>query len=249
MALRVDVYDAEGSTAGTVELDPALFEAPVNVPVLHQVVTAQLAAARAGSAKTKSRGEVRGGGAKPWRQKGTGRARQGSIRSPQWAGGGVAHGPTGQQNHRKRVNKKVKRLALASALSDRAGSGDVRVVRDFGLTEPRTRDAVALLDKLELTGRTVLVVLAERDDLIARSFRNLRYTHVLTVGQLNVHDLLTHDVVLFAEAALDRIGGGRRAAAATAAHDTVADDAAADDVAAGDADTDGGAGDDEEASA
>jgi large subunit ribosomal protein L4 len=249
MALRVDVYDAEGSTAGTVELDPALFEAPVNVPVLHQVVTAQLAAARAGSAKTKSRGEVRGGGAKPWRQKGTGRARQGSIRSPQWAGGGVAHGPTGQQNHRKRVNKKVKRLALASALSDRAGSGDVRVVRDFGLTEPRTRDAVALLDKLELTGRTVLVVLAERDDLIARSFRNLRYTHVLTAGQLNVHDLLTHDVVLFAEAALDRIGGGRRAAAATTAHDTVADDAAADDVAAGDADTDGGAGDDEEASA
>jgi large subunit ribosomal protein L4 len=254
MALRVDVYDAEGSTAGTVELDPALFEAPVNVPVLHQVVTAQLAAARAGSAKTKSRGEVRGGGAKPWRQKGTGRARQGSIRSPQWAGGGVAHGPTGQQNHRKRVNKKVKRLALASALSDRAGSGDVRVVRDFGLTEPRTRDAVALLDKLELTGRTVLVVLAERDDLIARSFRNLRYTHVLTAGQLNVHDLLTHDVVLFAEAALDRIGGGRRAAAATTAHDTVAhdtvaDDTVADDAAADDADTDGGAGDDEEASA
>jgi large subunit ribosomal protein L4 len=249
MALRVDVYDAEGSTAGTVELDPALFEAPVNVPVLHQVVTAQLAAARAGSAKTKSRGEVRGGGAKPWRQKGTGRARQGSIRSPQWAGGGVAHGPTGQQNHRKRVNKKVKRLALASALSDRAGSGDVRVVRDFGLTEPRTRDAVALLDKLELTGRTVLVVLAERDDLIARSFRNLRYTHVLTAGQLNVHDLLTHDVVLFAEAALDRIGGGRRAAAATTAHDIVADDTVADDVAADDADTDGGAGDDEEASA
>ena len=236
MALRVDVYDAQGSAADTVELDPALFEAPVNVPVLHQVVTAQLAAARAGSAKTKSRGEVRGGGAKPWRQKGTGRSRQGSIRSPQWAGGGVAHGPTGQQNHRKRVNKKVKRLALASALSDRAGSGDVRVVRDFGLTEPRTRDAVALLDRLELQGRTVLVVLAERDDLIARSFRNLPYVHVLTAGQLNVHDLLTHDVVLFAEAALDRIGGGRKA---TAEAPTDNADAAAD----------GAAGDDEEASA
>jgi large subunit ribosomal protein L4 len=230
MALRVDVYDAEGSTADTVELDPALFEAPVNVPVLHQVVTAQLAAARAGNAKTKSRGEVRGGGAKPWRQKGTGRARQGSIRSPQWAGGGVAHGPTGEQNHRKRVNKKVKRVALASALSDRAGSGDVRVVRDFGLTEPRTRDAVALLDRLELTGRTVLVVLAERDALIVRSFRNLPYTHVLTAGQLNVHDLLTHDVVLFAEAALDRIGGGRKAVAAT----TTDDDSATTDDAAGD---------------
>jgi large subunit ribosomal protein L4 len=238
MALRVDVYDAEGSAADTVELDPALFEAPVNVPVLHQVVTAQLAAARAGSAKTKSRGEVRGGGAKPWRQKGTGRARQGSIRSPQWAGGGVAHGPTGEQNHRKRVNKKVKRLALASALSDRAGSGDVRVVRDFGLTEPRTRDAVALLDRLELTGRTVLIVLAERDDVIARSFRNLRYTHVLTAGQLNVHDLLTHDVVLFAEAALDRISGGRTAPSAETTGD--ADD---------DAGSEGAAGDDEEASA
>jgi len=237
MALRVDVYDAEGSTADTVELDPALFEAPVNVPVLHQVVTAQLAAARAGSAKTKSRGQVRGGGAKPWRQKGTGRARQGSIRSPQWAGGGVAHGPTGEQNHRKRVNKKVKRLALASALSDRAGSGDVRVVRDFGLTEPRTRDAVALLDRLELGGRSVLVVLAQRDDVIARSFRNLSHTHVLTVGQLNVHDLLTHDVVLFAEAALDGIGGGRRAPAA-------------DDTSAGaaEATSEDAVGDDEEAS-
>lgn len=212
MARRIDVLDAQGSTAGSVELDPALFEAPVNVPVLHQVVTAQLAAARAATAKTKSRGEVRGGGAKPWRQKGTGRARQGSIRSPQWAGGGVAHGPTGEQNHRKRVNKKVKRLALASALSDRAGSDDVRVVRDFGLTEPRTRDAVALLDRLELAGRTVLVVLAERDDAIARSFRNLPDAHVLTVDQLNVYDLLTHDVVVFAEAALDRIGGGGRSA-------------------------------------
>jgi large subunit ribosomal protein L4 len=254
MALRVDVYDAEGAAADTVELDPALFEAPVNVPVLHQVVTAQLAAARSGTAKTKSRGEVRGGGAKPWRQKGTGRARQGSIRAPQWAGGGVAHGPTGQQNHRKRVNKKVKRLALASALSDRAGSGDVRVIRDFGLAEPRTRDAVALLDRLELGGRTVLVVLADRDDAIARSFRNLAYAHVLTAGQLNVHDLLTHDVVLFAEAALERIGGGRKATASTAtdtAAGSAADDATADDAtdtAAGSA-ADDAAGDDEEASA
>jgi large subunit ribosomal protein L4 len=221
--MRVDVYDAQGSAADTVELDPALFEAPVNVPVLHQVVTAQLAAARAGTAKTKSRGEARGGGAKPWRQKGTGRARQGSIRSPQWTGGGVAHGPTGQQNHRKRVNKKVRRLALASALSDRAGSGDVRVIRDFGLSEPRTREAVALLDRLDLRGRSVLIVLAERDDVVARSFRNLPYAHVLTAGQLNVHDLLTHDVVVFAEAALDGIGGGRRAVA-----DVTTDDATAD---------------------
>ncbi|HEX6254950.1 MAG TPA: 50S ribosomal protein L4 [Euzebyales bacterium] len=255
--MRVDVYDAQGSATDTVELDPALFEAPVNVPVLHQVVTAQLAAARAGTAKTKSRGEVRGGGAKPWRQKGTGRARQGSIRSPQWAGGGVAHGPTGEQNHRKRVNKKVRRLALASALSDRAGSGDVRVIRDFGLSEPRTRDAVALLDRLELAGRSVLIVLAERDDVVARSFRNLPYTHVLTAGQLNVHDLLTHDVVVFAEAALDSIGGGRRSAANDAAvasadtddRGTDVADAATDAEATTDAehaDTDGDGDEDEE---
>jgi large subunit ribosomal protein L4 len=205
MAISVDVHNGDGAS---VELDPVLFEATINVPVMHQVVTAQLAAARAGTAKTKTRSEVRGGGAKPWRQKGTGRARQGSIRSPQWAGGGVAHGPTGQQNHTKRVNKKVKRAALRSALSDRAASGDIKVVRDFGITEPRTRDAVALLDALELGDRTALIVLAERDDAIGRSFRNLRAAHVLTVDQLNVYDLLTHDVVVFAEAALDRISGG-----------------------------------------
>jgi large subunit ribosomal protein L4 len=170
-------------------------------------VTAQLAAARAGTAKTKTRAEVRGGGAKPWRQKGTGRARQGSIRAPQWSGGGVAHGPTGEQNHRKRVNKKVKRLALASALSDRAASDAVMVVRDFGITEARTKDAVALLDALELADHSVLLVLAERDEAIGLSFRNLRNVHLLTVDQLNVHDVLTSDVVVFAEAALDRIAG------------------------------------------
>lgn len=212
MAVRLDVLDAKGAGDGTVELDPAFFEVPVNVPAMHQVVTAQLAAARSGTAKTKSRAEVRGGGAKPWRQKGTGRARQGSIRAPQWSGGGIAHGPTGAQNHRKRVNKKVKRLALASALSDRAASGDIRVVRDFGLGDaPRTRDAVAFLDALELGAHQVLVVLPERDDVIGRSFRNLRSVHLLTVDQLNVYDVLCSDVVVFAEPALDRIGRGRPA--------------------------------------
>lgn len=210
MTVRVDVRNADGSSSDAVELDAALFEAPVNVPAMHQVVTAQLAAARAGTAKTKTRAEVRGGGAKPWRQKGTGRARQGSIRAPQWAGGGVAHGPTGEQNHRKRVNKKVKRLALASALSDRAASDAVMVVRDLGITEPRTKDAVALLDALELTDHSVLLVLAERDEAVGLSFRNVPNVHLLTVDQLNVHDVLTSDVVVFAEAALDRIGQGSR---------------------------------------
>ena len=247
MALRVDVYDAHGSTADTVELDPVLFEAPINIPVLHQVVTAQMAAARAGTAKTKSRNEVRGGGAKPWRQKGTGRARQGSIRSPQWAGGGVAHGPTAEQNHRKRVNKKVKRLALASALSDRASSGDVRVLRDFGLTEPRTREAVALLDRLGLAERSVLIVLAERDDVVARSFRNLQQVHVLTAGQLNVYDLLTHDVVLFAEEALDQVsarGSGLRRAVDEAPASVDEVPASGDEVPASGEDTGGADADD-----
>jgi large subunit ribosomal protein L4 len=211
MTVRVDIRNADGSSGDAVELDAALFEAPVNVPAMHQVVTAQLAAARSGTAKTKTRAEVRGGGAKPWRQKGTGRSRQGSIRSPQWSGGGVAHGPTGEQNHRKRVNKKVKRLALASALSDRAASDAIVVVRDFGITEPRTKDAAALLDALELTDHSVLLVLAERDEAIGLSFRNVPNVHLLTVDQLNVHDVLTSDVVVFAEAALDRIGRGRPA--------------------------------------
>lgn len=222
MAVSVDVVNADGATGDSVELDAAVFAAPINVPAMHQVVTAQLAAARAGTAKTKTRGEVRGGGAKPWRQKGTGRSRQGSIRSPQWNGGGIAHGPTGEQNHRKRVNKKVKKLALASALSDRAASDAVRVVRDFGIAEPRTRDAVALLDSLGIAAQQVLVVLAERDDAIGLSFRNLANVHLLTVDQLNVHDVLTSDVVVFAEAALDRIGGAR---GDSAVDDTIAADA------------------------
>jgi large subunit ribosomal protein L4 len=215
MAVRVDVLNPDGSAGEAIELDAAVFEAPINVPVMHEVVTAQLAAARAGSAKTKTRAQVRGGGGKPWRQKGTGRARQGSIRAPQWSGGGVAHGPTGEQNHRKRVNKKVKRLALASALSDRAASDAVRVVSDFGITEPRTKDAVAFLDALELIGRNVLVVLPERDDAIGMSFRNVPHVQLLTVDRLNVHDVLVSDIVVFAEAALDRIGRpGRRASVA-----------------------------------
>lgn len=205
MPLTIDVFDADGAPDGTVDLDPAVFDVTPNVPAMHQVVTAQLAAARAGTAKTKRRSEVRGGGAKPWRQKGTGRARHGSIRAPQWTGGGIAHGPTGQQNHRKRVNKKVRRLALVSALSDRATSGDIRVVSDFGIDEPRTRDAVAFLDALELGGRRVLVVLAARDEAVALSFRNLPDVHVLTADHLNTHDVLVSDVVVFVADALDAL--------------------------------------------
>jgi len=207
----IDLHDMTGAVVGDVELSDELFDAPVNVPAMHQVVTAQLAAARSATSKVKSRGEVRGGGTKPWRQKGTGRARQGSIRAPQWVGGGVAHGPSGEQNHTKRVSKKLKRLALRSALTDRARSGDVRVVADFAFDAPRTKDAVAFLEALELTGRRALIVLSGVDVAVGKSFRNLgERVHLLTVDQLNTYDVLCSDVVVFQRDALELIGTGRR---------------------------------------
>lgn len=209
--LTVDLHTVAGTTDGTVDLDPEFFGTDVHAFAMHQVVTAQLAAARAGTAKTKSRGEVRGGGRKPWRQKGTGRARQGSIRAPQWTGGGVAHGPTGEQNHAKRVSKKLKRLALRSALSDRARSRAVRVVADLAFDAPRTKDAAAFLTALDIADCRVLLVLARRDAPAEKSFRNLPAVHVLTVDQLNTYDVLCSDVVVFQQQALPLIGTGRRA--------------------------------------
>jgi large subunit ribosomal protein L4 len=207
----VDLRTRDGATDGTVDLDDTLFAAPINVPAMHQVVVAQLAAARRGTSRTRTRAEVRGGGAKPYRQKGTGRARQGSIRAPQWSGGGIAHGPSGEQNYTKRVSKKLKRLALRSALSDRVASGDLVVVRDLSFEAPRTKDAVATIDALGLTGRRVLLVLAHLDEPSLLSFRNLPDVHVLTVDQLNTYDVLVSDVVVFVEAALSHIGLGTRA--------------------------------------
>lgn len=206
-----DLFDTSGQKKGSVDLDDGLFAAEVNVPAMHQVVTAQLAAARNANAKVKSRSEVRGGGRKPWRQKGTGRARQGSIRAPQWVGGGVAHGPTGNENYTKRVSKKLKKVALRSALSDRTAAGDVRVISGLAFETPRTKNAVALLEALELTGKRVLLVLATQDLVVARSFRNLQSVHLLTVDQLNTYDVLCSDVVVFQEEALGYVGTGRRA--------------------------------------
>ncbi|MFU8841675.1 MAG: 50S ribosomal protein L4 [Nitriliruptoraceae bacterium] len=208
MAPTIDVKDLAGESVGTVELPAPWFDGEVNVPVMHQVVTAQLAAARQGTHKTKTRGEVRGGGRKPWRQKGTGRARQGSTRSPQWVGGGVSHGRT-PKDWSVRVNKKVKRAALRSALTDRAANDLVTVVRDLAFETPRTRAAVAALGALELEGK-VLVVLADRDETTMLSFRNLPHVHTLVVDQLNTHDVLVSDRVLFDEDALALIGTGRR---------------------------------------
>ncbi len=209
---KIDVKDLAGKKVDTVELPSPWFEGTVNVPVMHQVVTAQLASARQGTHKTKTRGEVRGGGRKPWRQKGTGRARQGSIRAPQWVGGGVAHGRT-PKDWSVRVNKKVKRAALRSALTDRANSELITVVRDLTFDAPRTKDAVAALGALEVTGR-VLVVLADWDDGTVKSFRNLPDVHTLVVDQLNTHDVLVSDLIVFDERALELIGTGKRASSA-----------------------------------
>jgi large subunit ribosomal protein L4 len=206
----VDVVDVDGEKVGSVDLPADWFSGEINVGVMHQVVTAQLANARQGTAKTKTRGEARGGGRKPWRQKGTGRARHGSIRSPIWVGGGVAHGRRAEENHSKRVNKRMKRTALRSALTDRAQSGDVTVVRALAFESPRTKNAVATLEALGHADRKVLLVLGNLHEPTWRSFRNLPAVHMLTVDQLNTYDVLCSDVVVFGEEALELIGTGKR---------------------------------------
>jgi large subunit ribosomal protein L4 len=192
-------------TQATLELDPAIFGVEPNIPVMHQVVTAQLAARRAGTQSTKTRAEVAGGGAKPWKQKGTGRARQGSIRSPQWRGGGVALGPK-PRSYQQRTPKKMIKLALRSALSDRAAEGRVLVVEQWGWDAPSTRSAKAALGDLGTEGR-VLVVLGRDDDAIARSFRNLPDVQIVEVSQLNAYYVLVNDWIVFTTATVPSSAG------------------------------------------
>ncbi|NNE75377.1 MAG: 50S ribosomal protein L4 [Acidimicrobiales bacterium] len=197
---KVDVVTTAGKSAGKADLDDAIFGIEPNIPVMHQVVTAQLAARRAGTHSTKTRAERRGGGAKPWRQKGTGRARQGSIRSPQWRGGGVAHGPK-PRDYSQRTPKKMIKLALRSALSDRAADGKVIVVDSFDFSAPKTAEAVKVLSSLEIEGRA-LVVLSPEDTNVALSFRNLSDVHVLPINELNAYDVLVSDYVIFTKDSL-----------------------------------------------
>src|SRR5690606_2431634 len=191
----ITLHTSTVEAKGTVELPDSHSGVEPNVPVMHQVVTAQLAARRAGTQSTKTRAEVSGGGAKPWKQKGTGRARAGSIRAPQWRGGGVALGPK-PRKYDQRTPKKMKRLALASALSDRAAEGKVVVVSEWSFAEPSTKAAKAVLEALGVTGRA-LIVLDPNDVNAAKSFRNLPKVHLLTPGELNTYDVLVSDYVLF----------------------------------------------------
>jgi large subunit ribosomal protein L4 len=202
--------NAAGHDLGTVDLEPSLFGLTPNLAVLHQVVTAQLAAARAGTQSTRTRAEVRGGGAKPFRQKGTGRARQGSNRSPSMTGGGVALGPK-PRSYAQRTPKKMVRLALLSALSDRAEIGRVCVVDDWKIEEPSTRDAAILVRKLRLDG-TVLVVLTGDELDVERSFANLPRVQTTTFAQLSAHDVLRADWLLFSDRTVPTADSGRAGA-------------------------------------
>jgi large subunit ribosomal protein L4 len=192
-----------GAKDKTVELPEDIFAAKVNVPLIHQVVVAQQAAARQGTHAAKTRGQVRGGGKKPYRQKGTGRARQGSLRAPQYTGGGTVHGPV-PRSYVQRTPKKMKAAALRGALSDRLSHGRVQVVSGFVDGDaPRTKDAVAVLTSaVGGLGRPVLVVMHRDDELTWRSLRNVPRVHVLTEDQLNTHDVLASDHVVFTEQAL-----------------------------------------------
>jgi large subunit ribosomal protein L4 len=197
-----------------VTLDPATFGIQPNVPVMHQVVTAQLAARRAGTQSTKTRSEVRGGGAKPFRQKGTGNARQGSIRAPHYSGGGVALGPK-PRSHAVKVNKKEVRLALRSALSDRAAEGKVVVVNGWGIDTPSTKAAKAALLDVGVTGKA-LVVVGRDDAAAALSFRNLPNIQLVAPGELNAYDVLVNEWIVFTEDVLPTADSVAHADTATA---------------------------------
>jgi large subunit ribosomal protein L4 len=204
---QVDVRTPAGETAGSVTLPGELFDASANVSLMHQVVVAQLAAARQGTHSTKTRGQVSGGGAKPYRQKGTGRARQGSTRAPQFEGGGIVHGPQ-PRDYTQRTPKKMKAAALRGALSDRAREDRVHVVSTFVDGDaPRTKSALATLQAVT-SAKRVLVVLDRDDDLNWVSLRNVPQVHLIEAGQLNTYDVLVADEVVFTEAALAEFVAG-----------------------------------------
>jgi large subunit ribosomal protein L4 len=202
--VKARLFTADGTSKGDVKLDADVFGIEPNLAVLHQVITAQLAAKRSGTSSTKTRAEVRGGGRKPWRQKGLGRARQGSIRAPHWVGGGVAHGPK-PRDYTQRTPKKMRRLALRSALSARASEEAVMVIEDIDWSTPKTKQAVTLLEAIGAGGKT-LVVLGKLDGTAGRSFRNLPEVHLCEPGHLTPYDVLWADQVIFTSHTVGSVG-------------------------------------------
>ncbi len=200
---KVAMFNIEGSEVGQIELSDAVFGQEVNKSVLHQVVVNYLANQRQGTQSTLTRSEVRGGGIKPWRQKGTGRARQGSIRSPQWTGGGVALGPK-PRSYNYRLNKKVKRLAMKSAFSSKVAESELIVLDEMNFDEFKTKQAVNMLNNLKVTEK-VLIVVPEKDDNVYFSVRNIPTAKVSYVNTLNVYDILKYDKLILTKDAVSKI--------------------------------------------
>ncbi|WP_423922117.1 50S ribosomal protein L4 [Frigoribacterium sp. 2-23] len=213
-ATSVDVLDAKGTKTSTVELPVELFDVVTNVPLIHQVVVAQQAAARQGTHKTKRRGEVSGAGRKPFKQKGTGRARQGSIRAPQMTGGGIVHGPV-PRDYAQRTPKKMIAAALLGALSDRARGARVHVVEGFVADAISTKVALELLSTIA-SSKHVLVVIDRDDELTKKSVRNVSTVHVITFDQLNAYDVLVSDDIVFTKSAFDGFVASKTKKEATA---------------------------------
>jgi large subunit ribosomal protein L4 len=200
--MYLPVKDMTGNQTGQIEVSDEVFGAPVNKPLMHQALVRQLSNARLGTHKTKTRGEVRGGGRKPWKQKGTGRARQGSIRASQWVGGGTAFGPL-PRTYIKAMPKKMHRAALRSALSVKAGAGQIVVLDGLNLSEAKTKQAAAMFKALGVNDQNVLFVVGDRDQNVDRSVRNLPTVKLIQSGYLNVRDLLGYDVLVMAKDAVE----------------------------------------------
>ena len=202
--MLLPVKNMTGNQTGEMEVSDVVFGAPVNNSLMHQALVRQLSNARVGTHKTKSRGEVRGGGKKPWRQKGTGRARQGSTRAPQWIGGGTVFGPT-PRKYTKAMPKKMHRAALRSALSVKAEAAQIVVLDGLSMSEAKTKQAVAMINALGLNGQSVLLIVAEKDANVVRSVNNLPKVKLVLSSYLNVRDLLGYDVLLMARDAVARV--------------------------------------------
>lgn len=202
---KVTVFKQDGTQAGDVELNATVFGIEPNTHVLHEAVLMQRASMRQGTHAVKNRSEVRGGGRKPWAQKGTGRARQGSIRSPQWVGGGVAFGPTKERNYSYKLPKKVRRLALRSALSSKVQEDSLVILESIAIEAPKTKEIINLLNALKVEQKT-LIVTTEKDENVIRSANNLKSVKVLTVTEINVLDLLTHDKLIITKDAAEKAG-------------------------------------------
>ncbi|AZR74719.1 50S ribosomal protein L4 [Anoxybacter fermentans] len=192
---KLALYNRAGSQVGEIDLNENVFGVEVNEPVVHRAVVAHLAAMRAGTHKTKTRGEVSGGGKKPWRQKGTGRARQGSIRAPHWVGGGTVFGPI-PRDYTKKINKKEKKLAVKSALTNKVEEGKLIVIDDFGIKEPKTKEMVKILSDLKLNDKKVLIILPGKDEAVYKSARNIPNVKTLVTQALNIYDLLNCEYIV-----------------------------------------------------